>query len=143
MASAGGVGLTMELSKGFTAGRIATMWKNTDAACYEAIQRATVRAAARMLDEMTVRCPVDTGFMRDHIRVRLFQNDLMFEAGWDVMDFVEAGFAFYPYFQEFGTVKMAAQPTLGPATRVVMPEYRADVRVEVQAAMSRLTRLAA
>lgn len=58
---------------------------------------------------------VDTSFMRDHIRIFTTPKSLVYEVGWDVLDFVGEGKAFYPFFVEFGTRNMAAQPALIPA----------------------------
>jgi len=82
--------------------------------------------------------PVDTAFMVTHRHIRLTKSGLGFEAGWDASEFLNAGFAFYPFFQEFGTRMMAAQPSLGPAYRYIEPIFRDGTREIVQAAIARL-----
>jgi HK97 gp10 family phage protein len=78
--------------------------------------RALVRETAQDTRDLTsVLAPKDTEFMADHVDWWLTNSELGFEVGWHVDDFVEAGLAFYPFFQEFGTRFMAAQPSLGPA----------------------------
>lgn len=68
--------------------------------------------------------PVDRGFMSDHVREIISASGLGFEVGWDAADFFEAGLAFYPFFQEFGTRYMPAQPSLGPAWDTIRPQFQ-------------------
>jgi hypothetical protein len=82
-------------------------------------------------------CAVDTGYMRDHVRLWLSASGLVFEVGWDATDFLGAGLAFYPFFVEYGTRYMAAQPALGPAWTYVQPIYAADVRELIAVAVAR------
>ena len=72
--------------------------------------------------------PVDTTFMQQHVKTWYSEDKLVFEVGWDVMDFVSAGKPFYPFFQEFGTVNHPAQPSLRPAFADQSPLFSADVR---------------
>lgn len=84
--------------------------------------------------------PVDTAFMLEHRHIVISPSGLAFEAGWDVSDFVGAGLAFYPVFQEFGTYKMAAQPSLGPAYETIAPEFTSGMGEILRAAVARLNR---
>lgn len=86
--------------------------------------RALVARQGESLRSLTAQlAPVDTGYMRDHVRARFTAAGLGFEVGWDASDFLGTGRAFYPFFQEYGTRYMAAQPSLGPAWRAVEPRF--------------------
>lgn len=86
--------------------------------------RAETRETAEELAALTsLYAPYDTGFMSEHVVIRYTPSGLGFEVGWDAADFFDAGLAFYPFFQEFGTYKMAAQPSLGPAWEEVYPDH--------------------
>lgn len=61
--------------------------------------------------------PVDTTFMQQHVGVWYTRDGLAFSVGWDAAEFIAAGLEFYPPFQEYGTSKMHAQPSLGPGYR--------------------------
>lgn len=75
-----------------------------------------VRDAGQYFHDLTYfLCAVDTGFMREHIRVLYGREGYTFEVGWLESDFVAAGLAFYPIYVEFGTRFMEAQPALYPA----------------------------
>jgi hypothetical protein len=71
--------------------------------------------------------PRDTGFMRGAVDKAMVRAPLGFEVGWRESDFVSVGLPFYPVYQEFGTVKMRAQPTLGPIAREVFPQLERDI----------------
>lgn len=81
--------------------------------------------------------PVDTGFMRDHVKAVLSPSHLVVTAGWDAGDFDAAGLPFYPPYVEFGTVKMSAQPSLFPAYAVVAPDFEADLSSLISGAQTR------
>lgn len=72
--------------------------------------------------------PVDTTYMQKHVKVWYTPEGLSFEVGWDVMDFVAIGEPFYPFFQEFGTSRHRAQPSLRPAFEHEAPLFTADIR---------------
>jgi HK97 gp10 family phage protein len=100
--------------------------------------RAAVKESAgdtRTLTEMLA--PKDTGFMSEHVLERITESGFGFDVGWDAGDFFEAGFAFYPFYQEFGTSIMAAQPSLGPAWEEVKPQHRERIRAAAQRAVQR------
>jgi HK97 gp10 family phage protein len=81
--------------------------------------------------------PVDKGFMVEHRHIILTNGGLGFEAGWDAGEFPRA---FYPYFQEFGTSRMRAQPSLGPAYQYIAPQFAVDMSDVLRAAIARLSR---
>jgi HK97 gp10 family phage protein len=103
----------------------------------EAMRAAAERAAELVQQVVQMTCAVDTGFMRDHVRVYRSPNGLVWEVGWDATDFFNAGLAFYPWFVEFGTRFMAAQPSLLPAYDYVVPIYQQDVADLVGIALAR------
>lgn len=71
--------------------------------------------------------PVDTTYMQKNVRVFYSSDKMSFEVGWDVMDFVAIGEPFYPFFQEFGTIRHRAQPSLRPAFEDQAPLFQADI----------------
>lgn len=100
--------------------------------------RAAAHSAAELLVEVVQQtCAVDTGFMRDHVRAWFTPSGLGFEVGWDAGEFFEAGLAFYPWFVEFGTRYMAAQPSLLPGYDYVVPIYQEDIADLVRLAIAR------
>jgi HK97 gp10 family phage protein len=90
-----------------------------------------IRTLAEML------APKRTGFMAEHIKEFFTPSGLGFEVGWDAEDFYSAGFAFYPYFQEFGTRVMAAQPSIGPAADDRFPAFQQRMGDLLRQAMAR------
>lgn len=95
--------------------------------------RALVQRQAESLRRLTQQfAPVDTGYMRDHVLARYGPEGFSFEVGWDATDFIGEGKAFYPFFQEFGTARMPAQPSLGPAWREVEPRFMNALRFLLQ-----------
>jgi HK97 gp10 family phage protein len=103
-----------------------------------AAMRDAARSAAELVQQVTQQtCAVDTGFMRDHVRIWFTPSGLGFEVGWDADDFFAAGHPFYPFFVEYGTRFMAAQPALEPAYDYVVPIYRDDVSDLIRAAVER------
>lgn len=82
--------------------------------------------------------PVDTTRMLRRRRIVRTHGGLGFEAGWDATDFVGEGLAFYPFFQEFGTYKMRAQPSLGPAYRYIAAHFSADVSSTLRGSIGRI-----
>lgn len=87
--------------------------------------RDLVEATAYDLQDLTrFLAPKLTHYMSEHVHVRFTASKLGFEVGWDAADFFEAGFAFYPFFQEYGTRYLAAQPSLGPAYRQIIPGFK-------------------
>jgi HK97 gp10 family phage protein len=74
-------------------------------------------------------CPKDTFYMSEHVRTDFSDQGYTFEVGWDAADFLGTfdakgrPRAFYPFFVEFGTKKMRAQPSLSLAWKEVTPEF--------------------
>lgn len=100
--------------------------------------RASAQTAAELVVAVTRQlCAYDTGFMRDHVRIWYSRSGLVFEVGWDATDFFNEGLAFYPWFVEFGTRTMDAQPALLPAYEYVTPLYLADLAENVARAVAR------
>jgi HK97 gp10 family phage protein len=101
--------------------------------------RMEVAQTARDVGDLTsLLSPKDTTFMSQHVHEWFTPSGLGFEVGWDVMDFVENGLAFYPYFQEFGTRYMAAQPSLGPAFDHIAPEFQRRISAIIATSIARL-----
>lgn len=110
-------------------------------AIYPDIVRAMQDAALQCaLETQTIAyalCPVDTGFMRDHIVVVTSANNQIFEIGWRAADFFEAGFDFYPMYVVLGTRHMPPRDPLTPAHEQVKPRYEQRTRELVQQALER------
>jgi HK97 gp10 family phage protein len=81
--------------------------------------------------------PVDTGFLRAHIRKRISDDGLAYEVGVREDDFEGAGKPFYPLYLEFGTRFMAARPFVFPARDAIAPEFRRALRAELSKAIRR------
>jgi HK97 gp10 family phage protein len=118
---------------------LAANFHRADQDAQDEIRVVVARAAEDTVSLAFLLCPKRTQFMADHIKAWFTTSGLGFEVGWDATDFIEAGFAFYPYFVEFGTRFMAAQPTLGPAWRDVAPRFHADLSRALQRAVRRLS----
>lgn len=81
-------------------------------------------------------CPVLSGFMRDKMVSESTPEGLGYAVGFRARDFVgqvnpftgQRITDFYPFFQEFGTSKMAAQPCIYPARDIERPRLKAAVR---------------
>ena len=72
------------------------------------------KACEQIADRARSLCPVDTGTLRDTIRVRRLAGDPFL----DVRVYAgsrEKGGAFYAHMVEYGTVKMSKKPFLRPA----------------------------
>lgn len=108
-----------------------------DAAVQEAMRDVVAEAANDIGALAAMLAPVDTGFMSDHVKERFTPSGLGFEVGWDAADFFEAGHAFYPFFQEFGTRFMPAQPSLGPAYDAIIPGFQERISEVATAALAR------
>lgn len=68
----------------------------------------------------------DTFHMRENIRIETDDDGLGVDVGWRHEDFTNEGFAPYYLFQEFGTLYMPAQPSLGPAASELEPLFYGD-----------------
>jgi HK97 gp10 family phage protein len=84
--------------------------------------------------------PVDTGFLRKHIRLRFSDDGLVYEVGVLEKDYREAGLPFYAIYQEFGTRFMSAQPFIFPARDQTYPEFRSALSKDLSSAIKRRNR---
>lgn len=84
--------------------------------------------------------PKDTWFMTNNVRLVMSADGLSFQVGWFAGDFSAAGLPFYPPFQEYGTYKMRAQPSLHPAYRQAEQIFRRDTKEMYRRAMTRATK---
>jgi HK97 gp10 family phage protein len=103
-----------------------------DVEAKEQIRALVVRQAESLRNLTMSFAPVDTGYMRDHVLARYGPEGFSFEVGWEASDFLGAGLSFYPFFVEYGTRFMPAQPSLGPAWREVEPRYTNALRYLLQ-----------
>jgi HK97 gp10 family phage protein len=104
----------------------------------KAAVREVVHDNGELCRELTAfLAPRDTGFMAEHVTTIYSESGLVFETGWDVMDFVNEGKPFYPFFVEFGTETMAAQPSLTPAFEDVASHHMGDVAAAIEFALAR------
>jgi HK97 gp10 family phage protein len=132
-------GITFELGVRETSGLAANFYA-ADREVTRAMKRVMRDGAELVRDVTQALAPIDTGFMQENVEMKISRGGLAFEVGWDAAKFFAIGEAFYPFFQEFGTVKMRAQPSLGPAYRYAEPIIRADTRAVITAAIERLNR---
>jgi HK97 gp10 family phage protein len=116
-------GLQFELSTRDLTALVANFHKS-DVWLQEQLRDLVRRSAEQLRDLVQQLAPYDTGFMHDHVRIYFTPSGFGFEVGWSADDFLSAGLAFYPWFQEFGTRVMMAQPSLGPASDTILPLYR-------------------
>jgi hypothetical protein len=103
--------------------------------------RALLRQFAEEIRTRTQNlAPIDTGFMREHVEVRYSDDGLTAFIGWWTDVFLAAGLAPYFVYQELGfrhhsTGQFIQNPSLGPATRAVLPQYIRALAQAVQRAM--------
>lgn len=71
--------------------------------------------------------PVDTRFMQTHAETRYTKDGLGYESGYYADTFEAEGQRFYPPYQEFGTSKHGAQPSVAPAYEEEAPVFQASV----------------
>lgn len=129
-------GVRLQLSMR-NASAVAANFRAFDAVFQEDARRL-VRESGEFCRELTqFFCPVDTGFMRGHVKTTYSDDGLVFETGWLESDFIDEGLAFYPPHVEFGTVKMAAQPSLGPAVEEMVPRLQRDLAIAWKRSMRR------
>lgn len=106
-----------------------------DTECQRVLEEANARGAERVFELAKVYCPVDTGFMRDHLRID--GTKFTWSVGWDADDFFGNGFDFYAEYVEYGTIKMAARLPLTHAYEDVYPLLIDEVSAGVQDAIER------
>jgi HK97 gp10 family phage protein len=102
-----------------------------------AAQALVERSGDAMIEIAQTISPVDTGFMRDHIRKRVTEQGMAVSIGWESADFEEAGLQFYPPYVELGTMRMTAQPTIWPAYDEVAPQFEQELSDLCSAAIER------
>lgn len=126
----------MTVSTGNIRGLVANLFA-ADARAQKAIRR-TVRTYGEKQFRLTRElAPVDTGFLRAHIRLRVSEDGLAYEVGLRDKDFTDAGLVNYGIFQEFGTRFMKAQPFIFPARDTIAPEFKSALGANVRAAIKR------
>lgn len=111
-------------------GRGATRFSWNGRQVLQTIEHAGERAANRVGQEAKAYAetiaPVDTGELREGIDYEVHQTS----TGWTIVLFNPVDHA---VFQELGTSKMAAQPSLRPAADAVFPKYGQYVKEAVGA----------
>jgi HK97 gp10 family phage protein len=130
-------GMAMELGVRNVSGLVANLHA-ADEQLVRDLKRLAQRGAREVHELADKLCARDTGFMADHLAETFTPSGLAFEVGWLAEDFYSAGFEFYPWFVEFGTRYMDAQPALGPAADQIFPQYREDVSNLIRASIARL-----
>lgn len=108
-----------------------------DRIAVEAIRATTRRSGTRAYKAAQRYCPVDTRFMKDNMRLEFSDDDLIWELGWDEGDFEAAGLPFYPPYQEYGTSRNVAQPSVTPAHFEEEPRYQRELARDIEAALAR------
>lgn len=89
-----------------------------------------------MMEQAAELSPFDTGFMSSHVEYTPESDLLAFTVGWHESDFEAAGFEPYYFYQEFGTKRMNAQPSLGPTAHQGLPDLEQDLRETMRRTMS-------
>lgn len=126
----------LELSLQDRSGRVQNFYQ-VERDLVEAMQEAMLEAAYETQAAAFELCPVDTGFMRDHIRVETDESLQSFEIGWRADDFFEEGLAFYPMFVVLGTRFVPPRDPLTPAYERTKPRFAEKVREAIQEALRR------
>lgn len=120
-------------------------FRSADKRLQREVRKAVKEAGAFCKDLAYFLSPVDTEHMRDHLQTVYSPDGLVFETGWDEKDFRVPGrpifpadnHSFYPIYQEFGTKKMAAQPSLGPAYQDTKAMFSRDISAAVRRSLKR------
>lgn len=87
--------------------------------------------AARIHQRTVDLCPKKTFYMSEHVRTDFSDGGYTVETGWDAGDFLGTTDAqgharsFYPFYVEFGTRHMRAQPSLSLAYREQTADFSA------------------
>lgn len=126
-------GLKVNLARAFTSAK-------------KAIKVSVADAADRITQRTIDLCPKDTFYMSEHVRTTFSESGYVFTVGWDARDFIgttdEKGHlrAFYPFFVEFGTRHMRAQPSLSIAYAEEKPRFARGLAAAMKNAYSRARR---
>jgi hypothetical protein len=99
-------------------------WENAAGDQLRALMR---EQGQRCWARLMATAPVRTGFMRDNTRLVYGDDGYAWSAGWFPEDFTGAGFAFYPFFLEYGTRYMAPRPTVGPVREELLPTFLDEI----------------
>jgi hypothetical protein len=129
-------GLRMELSLVDRSGKVQNFYSVYDD-IVEEMQNAMLDCALLTQSIAFELCPVDTGFMRDHIEVITDDSMQVFEIGWRAEPFFAAGLQFYPMFVVLGTRFMPARDPLTPAYAQTKPEYEVRNAAAINRALER------
>jgi HK97 gp10 family phage protein len=116
---------------------LAANFQAADARAQRAARKIVVKYADKQFRLTRELAPVDTGFLRSHIRQRISDDGLAYEIGVREEDFEGAGKPFYPVYLEFGTRFMHARPFIFPARDKIAPEFRRALGQELSAAIRR------
>lgn len=119
---------------------LAANFSSADQRVQKSARQIVARYAEKQFRLTRELAPVDTGFLRSHIRKRVSDDGLAYEVGVREEDFADAGKAFYAQFLEFGTRFMSARPFIFPARDAVAPEFRRALGQELSAAARRRSR---
>lgn len=94
------------------------------------LRRAVRESAEAVVEETRRTVPVGaTGNLRDHVAAHPEDDGLRMTVGWiDAEDY-------YARFVEFGTRRMPARPSLGPALEAERGRYRARLSAAVRAVL--------
>ncbi|HYC50691.1 MAG TPA: hypothetical protein VEB19_06210 [Gemmatimonadaceae bacterium] len=136
---------SIRLSFGFRDVRgLVANFHQADVRAQREIRRAVKDAGDFFLDLGYFLAPVDSSWMRDHLRARYSDDGLVFEGGYRSEDFVgRTGYdgreitEFYPPLVEDGTRKMAAQPHVRPAFEEATDYLSRDVSRSLRRAIAR------
>lgn len=103
--------------------------------------RSAVKQGAKDTADLTRQlCPVDTGFMREHVRDDLSPDGLTYTVGWKAEEFAAAGLPFYPPYVQHGTSVSPAQPSLFPAFEAMRPHVEQDVGDALRRSIARASK---
>lgn len=103
-----------------------------------AAQRARIlqvieRSAERVFLRAVILCPVDTGFMVEHLRVKLTREGYNYVIGWYREDFTGQGLDFYAVYVVLGTRYQAANDPISPALRSEHAQLMRELRAALAA----------
>jgi len=129
----------MTVSTGNLRGLVANLFA-ADARAQKAIRGTVATYGEKQFRLTRELAPVDTGFLRSTIRLRVSDDGLAYEVGVREKDYRDAGLAFYALYQEFGTRFMRAQPFIFPARDTIAPEFRRALGANVRSAIRRRAR---
>jgi HK97 gp10 family phage protein len=109
-----------------------------DRTAQDAIRRAVKASGFRVQSSAKRNAPVRSGRLRRLIKLRFSEGKLSYTVGWIEEDFTREGKPFYPLYVEFGTSRMAARPTLFPASQEERPKLASELSTLLRAALARL-----